>query len=180
MKRWMLITVLGLCCAGGVSFAQQVGGAQGTQPSSASEQLDFSRQAVTEMREAVGQVNQYLQQAQQGGDEERIQCVRMKQASIKALSDVSERASNSMQKAMAGGTPDRAQHEFRKVAVALSKVRQFMAEAEACIGQGNVASGSTEVQVENNTQALTENDETQAQVQDTVIGVDPPNSSPFE
>ncbi|MEL6350034.1 MAG: hypothetical protein AAFV53_43435, partial [Myxococcota bacterium] len=103
--------------------------AESATQTTADEKLAFTRDALTEMNEALGLSTQYLEQAQADGDEDTIQCVRLKQASIKALRDVSERANMMMQDALSSGSPERSNHEFRKVAVALSKVRQFMAEA---------------------------------------------------
>ncbi|MFT4979146.1 MAG: hypothetical protein ACI8S6_005056 [Myxococcota bacterium] len=84
-----------------------------------------------------------------------------------------------MQEALASSSPERAEHEFRKIAVALSKSRQFLAEAEACAGQGDVVAGTTDVEVLN-TQGITDADETSSTDVDVVVGTDPPSSSQFE
>jgi hypothetical protein len=85
-----------------------------------------------------------------------------------------------MTDALADGNDERAEHEFRKIAIALSKVRQFVAEAEACVGQGGAVDGDTDVTVD--VQGITDDsDDTEGTDTDgEIIGDDPPNTSPFE
>jgi hypothetical protein len=132
------------------------------------------------MDDAVKRTEKIQEQVTRDGDEDIIQCVRIKLASIKALTDVSERANNSMTDALADGNDERAEHEFRKIAIALSKVRQFVAEAEACVGQGGSVDGDTDVTVD--VQGITDDsDDTEGTDTDgEIIGDDPPNTSPFE
>lgn len=188
MKRWILALSLTVLMAGaGDASAQDNTGtslqAEDATQTSASEKISFAQKALTEMQASLESVTQLLEavsaNTQDPNAEEMIQCVQMKQASIKALLDVSSRANDMMQEALASGSNERAEHEFRKIAVALSKSRQFLAEAEACAGQGNVVSGTTDVEVLN-TQGITDNDETDGGDSDPTVGVDPPSSSQFE
>jgi hypothetical protein len=177
MKHWMLIG--GLALLGFTPNAQaqddQVEAASSTTPK---EKLDFAVEAITEMGEGVKTVEKLQEQVTRDGDEELIQCVRIKMASVKALTDVSERANESMTDALAEGNDERAEHEFRKIAIALNKVRQFVAEAEACVGQGGVVDGDTEVTVDS--QGVPEGDDTEGgEITDDNF-VDPPESSAFE
>jgi post-segregation antitoxin (ccd killing protein) len=106
--------------------------------------------------------------------------LRSKAASVRALVEVSSQAQTTMQEALAASQTERAQHEFRKVAVALSKVRQFVAEAEACLGKAGATPGTTEVTMtEENAAAVT--DETSDWAWDALdIGDAPPDVSPFD
>lgn len=152
--------------SGGSSEGSTSGGLSGQLEASAQlspkEKREFSHNALVEMQNALMTVDKYLEQAEREQDEDRIQCVRLNQASIKAPADVSERADAAMREALAQGSEQRAEHKFRKIAVALSKVRQFVAEAEACIGQGGVAAGATQVDVTD--EGITEEDPTDATV----------------
>ena len=62
-------------------------------------------------------------------------------AAIKALREISQASSRAMQEAMAAHHEERAVHELRKIAVALSKVREFAAQARQCIGEVWVSKG---------------------------------------
>lgn len=177
MKHWMLIG--GLALLGFTPSAQaqddQVEAASSTSPK---EKLDFAADAIVEMNDGIKTVEKLQEQVTREGDEELIQCVRIKMASIKALTDVSERANESMTDALADGNDERAEHEFRKIAIALSKVRQFVAEAEACVGQGGAVDGDTEVTVD--AQGIAEGDDTEGDDTDGFIEPDPPSASQFE
>ncbi len=181
MKNWMfwgLALVLGLCSPAAVA-QDGTASVEAAAQTSPKEKLDFARNAITEMSDSLKSVEKFLEQATRDGDEELIQCVRIKQASVKALLDVSERANESMQEALASGNDGRAEHEFRKIAVSLSKIRQFTAEAEACIGQDGVTEGTTEVDVD--VKGITDGDETTSGDDiDGVVGIDPPDGSIFE
>ena len=61
---------------------------------------------------------------------------------------VSERANGAMKEAQARSSAERAEHEFRKIVVSLAKVRQFVAEAETCMGDVGSTPGTSEVQVD--------------------------------
>lgn len=150
-----------------------------TSATTAKEKLDFARQALIEMEDAAKRVDKLLDQAERGGDPDTIQCVRMKQASIRTLGQVSERAQASMSEAIAAGDDALADHEFRKITVATSKVRQFLAEAEACLGEAGSSDGVTDLQVE--AEGTESSDDTEPITEDLgTIGVDPPGISPLE
>ena len=178
MKRWIIMGALLLGLAGAAE-AQDAYRAEDATSTTAAQKISFASDAVGEMQEALAKIGKLLEQATEKGDEEQIQCVRERQASVKVLMDVSERANGAMQEALASNTKERAEQEFRKIAVALSKVRQFTAEAEACAGQGNVTAGNTDVRVDE--RGLTDaNDETDNEDQEGLIGDDPPPTSQFE
>ena len=180
MRRWMLIAVLALMPGLMSEAVAQDNTVEAANTTSPREKLDFASEAITEMDDAVKQTEKLQEQVTREGDEDIIQCVRIKLASIKALADVSERANDSMTDALADGNDERAEHEFRKIAIALSKVRQFVAEAEACVGQGGAVDGDTDVTVD--VQGITDDtDDTEGTDTDgEIIGDDPPNTSPFE
>lgn len=186
MIRTQKLIVAAIALTAGLSLAlpahaqSGVGGEVAvTSDTTPKEKLDFARNALSEMQDASKRVEKLLDQAEKGGDPETIQCVRMKQASIRTLSQVSERAQASMSEAIAQGDDAMADHEFRKIAVAVSKVRQFAAEAEACLGEAGDADGVTDLQVEADGEASS--DDTEPITGDLgTIGVDPPGISPLE
>ena len=161
--------------------AQETGvGGQLEQSSSTTpkEKKDFSTAALAEMQAAAKSVSKLLEQAEKEKDIVKIQCLTKKKAGIQALVEVSESSALSMEQALAEGDSQRADHEFRKVAVALSKVRQFLAEADACVGDAGAAPGVTEVDV--TAEGLTDSEDTEP-IYDGVIDVDvdPPDTSPY-
>ena len=146
--------------------------------SSPKEMLDFATAAISEIQEIAQTVSTLMKDAEKSGDSERIDCVRDRQAQIRALQQVSERSESSMQEALASGSTDRAGHELRKVAVALSKVRQLLAESEGCGGQIGVSSGEFDIDVSHS--GLTDSDDTEGQDVDDLDSIEPPDTSPFE
>jgi hypothetical protein len=81
---------------------------------------------------------------------ERVQCISARQASITALLDISDRAQVSMQMYMAKNQPGRAENEYRKISVSLTKVRQFSAEVESCMqADRSGANNQTNIEIDN-------------------------------
>jgi len=142
------------------------------------EMLDFATAAIAEIQEITQTVSALMKDAEKSGDAERIDCVRDRQAQIRALQQVSERSESSMQEALASGSTERAGHELRKVAVALSKVRQLLAESEGCGGQVGVSSGEFDIEVSSS--GLTDSDDTEGQDVDDLDSIEPPDTTPFE
>jgi hypothetical protein len=64
--------------------------------------------------------------------------------------------------------------------VALSKVRQFMAEADACVGDSDTTPGVTDVTYTNDALTDSTGDTDVFDDSNIDIGTDPPNTSPFE
>lgn len=171
----MVFLASGRVKAQAVDLAKQLESTESTSPE---EKVRFTRSAIDEMKADVKSVSKLLDGAQKEGDAEAIECVRTKLASIKALLEVTERSDGAMTEALAAKDMARADHEFRKVAVALSKVRQFVAESETCVGQKAVASGATQVQVI--VQNETEVDDTRSFLEVEGVDEDPPRTSPFQ
>jgi hypothetical protein len=143
------------------------------------EMSQYVRSALEEMMSGLKTVSKLADVARRDGDEEMIRCVQTRLSNIRALLMVSERANGAMKEAVAVSSPQRAEHEFRKVVVSLAKVRQFAAEADGCMGDAGATPGTSEVQVTQS--GLTEGDDSEA-LDDyfLVVGVDPPAVSPFQ
>jgi hypothetical protein len=176
------VLVVALLVSSDIAWAQDAASSlQQSSSISTQEKLDFTDAALSEMKDNIKAIRKLMDSAERDGDLDQIQCVRNKLASIQALLSVSERAQGAMKDALSNGQVDRAEYEFRKLAVAISKVRQFMAEAQACVGTEDLANGSSQ-NIDVSTGALPADDDATSEVpsNDVFIGVDPPNASPFE
>lgn len=180
MKRWTLaISVVGLLFGAAPGLAQESGPqieiAGTTNPK---EMAQYVRAALEEMMTGMKTVAKLQEAARRESDDEMIRCVQVKLSNIRALMMVSERANGAMKEAQTTSNPQRAEHEFRKIVVSLAKVRQFVAEADACMGDAGSAPGTSDVQVSQS--GLTEGDDSEA-LDDyfLVVGVDPADVSPF-
>ncbi|MEE2751570.1 MAG: hypothetical protein VX519_09070 [Myxococcota bacterium] len=120
-----------------------------------------------------------LEQAEKDKDPVKIQCLTKKLSSTRALLEVSMAAQARMMEAIEMGASDKADHEFRRIAVALSKERQFLAEAEACTGESGKDSGQTQIEVVGEGVEVVDVTEPPADPGGDV-GIDPPDTSPFE
>ena len=132
-----------------VGFAQDgnVGQIEINNKMSTDEKLSFSEQAMGEMRADVQYVSRLMETAEREKDPVKIQCLGKKLTTMRALVEVTENSNTSMRQAITAGENDRADHEFRKIQVALAKVKQFRSEAEACLGGGDDQTGTTQVEV---------------------------------
>lgn len=145
--------------------------------SSSKEMIQGAKDALAEMSEAEQDVAKDLESVEKAGDVETAECIRSRRSKIAALIGVSTRAQTDMNAALASAQTARADHEYRKIQVALTKARQFRAEALACQGEGAVADGQTEVTVDSD---LDDADDTEGLgVSDGVVGIDPPGTTPF-
>jgi hypothetical protein len=168
--------------ASGSAYAQDTPDAVGQLESAAAttpkEKMDFATSALAEMSASEKTVRKMLEQAQKEGESaaSKIQCLNNKLASIRALQEVSDGASRSMQESLAASQNELADFHYRKIAVAITKVRQFVAEAEACMGQNGTTGGTESIDVSGDT--LAENiDDYFYDVEDEVPA---PDATPFQ
>lgn len=99
------------------------------------EKLKSSSDSVAVMRTALKDVLQKLEEARNTKDVVKLTCVNEKLTQIKGLLRISEQSDVALQEAIARRETQTADHEFRKVQIARSKVDQLRAEAEQCMGQ---------------------------------------------
>lgn len=144
------------------------------------EKVGYVQNAVVEIQASFGAIDAMLAQAQDGGGARAVQCVSSRHAAVKAMAGVSEEAERDMLAAIADNAFERADHEFRKIAVALQRTRMLHAEAERCVGGQELADGETTVQIVGDVQEEGAfEDEEWLAVDETDIGFDPPDVSPF-
>lgn len=142
------------------------------------EKLQYASDAVEELGGAVQQTQKLMDDARKAGETEQIECLGERLSQLKALSQVTEAAEISMKEALEVGNQERASHEMRKIAVALSKARQLSAEAQACMDDQGAISGNTQVTSEGGF----EGEETETEQLDVDVldqGYDAPDVSPF-
>jgi hypothetical protein len=94
---------------------------------------------------------------------------------VRALLQVSEQAEISMTNSIAAGEEEKTNHEFRKIAVAVSKTRLLLAEAQGCVADQQLESG---VLLVDWTTVLGEGGELPGATI-TTTNIEPPPVSPF-
>lgn len=141
------------------------------------EKIAYAEASNQEIRDAEKTIARLLDQARKDADAEAIECLVNRLTSVRALLQVSESAEIAMKDAIAAGTDEKADHEFRKIAVAVSKTRMLLAEAQRCASDQQVESGTTLVDWES---AIADEDDLgDLEIDDFDIGLDPPQVSPF-
>jgi hypothetical protein len=177
-----LLAFAGVLALSGGAALGQAPGVSGqielTSELTAKQKLEFSQNALSEMDEAVARVQKLLKTAEGTGEPEQIECVSVKLRAIKALREVASRSQGRMNEALAAGQDFKADTELRQISVALGKVRQFQAEAEACVGEAGTSQGDTIRDYDG--PAEVGPDDTEGTYSEGEIGVDPPNTTPFE
>jgi hypothetical protein len=185
MRRLPLVFVLTLAVSLGgrlsIAVAQDLetqGSIERLANTSPDEKMQFAASANQEMRDAVKAVSKLMDNARRESNVDKIQCVSTLLTSIRSLVQVSEQAEVAMKEALSAGEVERADHEFRKVAVALNKTRSLQADAERCGDQGGLRSGETVISVDGG--VADDSDDTTDVVVDVFdLGFDPPQASPF-
>lgn len=185
MKVTLSIVVVLLATAwGSPAFAQDPVGVSSELERTASttpeEKIAFAASANAEIREAVKAIAKLVEEARREANTTAYQCLTTRQTALRALSQVSETAEGSLQMALASKQVEKADHEYRKIAVALGKGRILRAEAEGCLSEGELQSGQTMVDW-NSDGDFSDQDETSERPNDDEleIGMDPPDVSPF-
>lgn len=143
------------------------------------EKVEFARSAIEEIAASVRTVEKLLEQAQKEKNVEHIECLTRKLTPMRALYEVTRQSSNTMQEALAASDNIHADQEFRKVAVALTKARDFLAEAQACVGDSGVKRGESSISVNETMESLVGMEDVETEPGDGDGVVDPPDPSAF-
>jgi len=112
------------------------------------EKVEFAASAVKEIEGAIATVQKLLDQAEKDQKTEQVECLQRKLTPLKALLEVSKTSSNDLQQALAVNNTVQADLQYRQVAVALSKARDFLSEAQACVGDTGARRGDAVVSVD--------------------------------
>jgi hypothetical protein len=164
------------------AWAQTPGGVSSelerTASTSTEEKTAYASVSNAEISEAEKAVAKSLETARKGGDAQVIECVLSRLTAIRALQSVSQNAEGAMKTAIAAGEEEKANHEYRKIAVALAKTRQLRGEANQCDSTNGEGGGSTIVDwqsfLDNNDGVFDDWD-----LDELDIVVEPPQVSPF-
>lgn len=109
---------------------------------------------------------------------ESTPCVAQAASSSSALEAVSQAAYGAFSSAMSQGAADRASFEYRKMAIALTKARELLAQAEACASLLGSRGGSSKTKLTGAPSASA--DDMKALPDDMMDwAFDPPDASPF-
>lgn len=113
------------------------------------EKAEFAAGAIQEIENSVRTVETLMKEAQADKEKnaERIECLSRKLIPMQTLAEVARQASNSMKQSLAANDGIHADQDFRKIAVALTKAREFFAEAQACVGDSDTERGETSATV---------------------------------
>jgi hypothetical protein len=166
-----------------VALAQETGVAgelERTAATTPQEKLEYAEEAHGEMRDAIRDVTRMVETARKDNEVEQLQCLTAILTSLRSLLQVSESAQTAMQQAMEAGEMERADHELRKIAVARTKTRSLLAEADGCVvGTAALEPGETVVTVEGG-EFVDERGLLDVAYDPFDIGNDPPEASPFQ
>lgn len=143
------------------------------------EKLDYAVDANEEMRSAIKSISKLVEVARRENNVETLQCLNTRLTAMRALLQVSEGAEVALNETLAAGEAERADHEFRKVAVARTKTRQLLAEAEQCTQEGGLTRGDGTVVTVEGELSGDDSDMDAVPFDPFDLGIDPPEASPF-
>jgi len=181
----MLRTLIGLALLFGapaVALAQQPGGISSelekTASTSPEQKIAYAQKANADISADEKAVSEMLEKARKDQEAQVIECLLSRLTAIRALQSVSQRAEGAMKDAIDAGSEEKANHEFRKIAVAVAKSRQLRAEANRCSvsdeSGGNATIVDWESFLEEYGDVFDEYD-----LDELDFGQDPPQVSPF-
>ncbi len=140
---------LGLTAVGVVAAQQPTGVVSELQRianTTPEEKIAYAEAANEEIAEAARTIEKLHESAKRdGATPEAIQCLTQRLNAVRTLGDVSLRSTAAMRESLSFKEIESADHEFRKIAIALSKVRGLLGEAYTCTGEETLESGSTQI-----------------------------------
>lgn len=181
-----VVAVCGAALSFGVAHAQDTAdstsGARSelfrvAEQTSPQQKAGYAASANQEIREADRTVDRLVQTARKSGDAKAVECLVSRQTAVQALLSVSTASEANLQAALSAGMTQKAELEFRKIAVALSKTRMLVAESQRCAATRTNQSGTTVVDWASILREVEElaNEEVSAMN----LGFDPPQVTPF-
>jgi len=142
-----LFNILAFLLGGSIAHAQD--------SSNATQQIKKSKESFNELSDITRNVSDKLEEASKKGDEERVQCISSRKASISALLDISQQAQSSIQSSLEKQDFMRIDSESRKITIALRKAKQYQAEVESCLSsQASSSSGDSKTIIQVDTTAV--------------------------
>jgi hypothetical protein len=99
------------------------------------------------MRDVLTTMLKHLAEARDKHDFIRLNCINEKLTAVKGLLKVSEQADISMQEAIVRGDAEASLEQYEKISIARGKGDQLLTEAESCVGEMSVYTGTTTVEV---------------------------------
>ena len=176
---WMIVSGVPAAAQDLPSMASEI---ERTAGMTNAEKRVYASSAGVEIGEALKQASRLLEGARKDSDADKVMCLTSRITSMRALGSVTDAATRVLGESIDRGDADRAAHEFRKIAVALSKTRVLMAESIQCDQGQKVQPGETLVDLlsglvsEEELESILE----QAALDGLDVGVyDPPEVSPF-
>jgi len=130
-----LATTMALTLFASVAAAQDPGIStelERTSRTTAAEKLTYADSATAEITDAVATLSTALANAREGEDVEAVQCISLRLNDAEPMRQVADDANTVLRNAIANGELDRANHEFRKIALALAQTRRLAGEALLC------------------------------------------------
>lgn len=112
------------------------------------EKQAFASGAVTEIDEAVKAVEKLKEQAEKDKQTEVVECLVKKLTPLRALGEIARGSKQSLDGYLAARDNAHADLEYRKIAVAVAKARELLAEAQACAWESGVRRGEAVVSIE--------------------------------
>lgn len=144
------------------------------------EKRQYAAAAVQEIEDAERQIKKLLDQlrARKDADADNVQCLVNAQSLVGALKQVAINGKTNLDAALTANEIEKADHEWRKIGVALEKTRQLYAEAQRCASTNQLESGTTLVDWESANDFVDQFLE--PDIDDFDIDIAPPSITPFQ
>lgn len=114
---------------------------------STQEKLTRSSEQLKRMKDTVKQTLLRLKGAREKQDIIQVNCVDDKLQAIQALLNISEDADRGLREAAAREDVEMINHEFTKISFTATRVENFRAEVEGCMGEASQYTGKTVLDV---------------------------------
>ena len=110
------------------------------------ERIEYAESAIEELEGYEALLDDMLAKARGSNDDAAIEFLVPRVTAMKALNRVAKAAYPKLTDAVEDENPDMIEHEFRKIAVAISRARQLLAEAQRQGADQELESGNTSLE----------------------------------
>ncbi len=156
---------------GGPSVAKAAAG-------STEEMLSEAKATIAYVQEGKRRANKVREQADRDSDSKLADCISAPYQGLRTLERVATARFDEMTSMIADGEAANAGRVYRSMVIIRDKASAFIAQADACTADGKVQDGNSTVNA--NADALTDDDDTSPLMDDVMVDIDPPDTSPFE
>ncbi|MBO84938.1 MAG: hypothetical protein CL927_06240 [Deltaproteobacteria bacterium] len=178
MDRRIPILACLLISAPSLAAPEDGGSVESARAGTAEEMLGEAKSTIAFVQEGQRRANKVREQADRDQDAKLADCISAPYQGLRTLERVATKRFDEMAVMVADGDVANAGRVYRSMVIIRDKASAFIAQADACTADGKIAEGTNSTN--SNSDALSDDNETDPLLDDLAVDIDPPPVTPFE